>query len=44
MLGIKLSDLDEPPRKGDELTVNEINYRVIDSREDGRRWEPSHLA
>lgn len=34
-LGIKLADLPLPPAKGDKVFVRDLEYRVIDSQEDG---------
>ncbi len=34
-LGILLSDLKKPPEKGDRVIIRRIEYRVVDSQEDG---------
>lgn len=34
-LGIKLKDLPLPPAKGDKVFIRDIEYKVIDSQEDG---------
>lgn len=34
-LGIKLNDLPLPPAKGDKVFVRDIEYRIVDSQEDG---------
>ncbi len=34
-LRIKLADLDDSPGKGDEVEIDEVEYRVMESREDG---------
>jgi hypothetical protein len=34
-LRIALDDLEAEPGKGDEVTVDEVAYRVMESREDG---------
>lgn len=35
-IGVKLSDLQFAPVKGDKVEIREILYRVIDSQEDGQ--------
>lgn len=35
-LGIRLSDLDNPPKKADRVTIRSIVYRVDDIEEDGQ--------
>lgn len=34
-LRIKLDDLEDPPAKGDEVTIESVDYSVSESREDG---------
>lgn len=34
ILRIKLSDLDASPGKGDSVSISEVDYRVLESRED----------
>lgn len=35
ILRIRLADLDEEPGKGDEVEIDEVDYRVVESRVDG---------
>jgi hypothetical protein len=35
ILRIDLSDLENPPGKGDQATIESVNYRVEESRPDG---------
>lgn len=34
-LGVKLNDLPNAPKKGDKVIIKNIQYKVIDSKEDG---------
>lgn len=42
-LGVKLSDLDAAPVKGDLVNIRSQDYRVHDSQEDGEGWSELFL-
>lgn len=37
-LGVKLADMQNPPKKGDFVTIRDVKYKVRDTQEDGEGW------
>lgn len=37
-LGVKLADMQDPPKKGDFVTIRDVKYKVRDTQEDGEGW------